>query len=308
MKTPQTLYLASPRGFCAGVERAITITNKALEKFGTPIYVNHEIVHNKFVVEQFEAQGVIFTDNIDKIPKQSVYIFSAHGVSPLFREKAEAKKLKIIDATCPLVTKVHWEADKFIKEDYKVFYIGQKNHQEFLGVSDIGNIRLLETIEDIENINSEEYKNKKTVCLTQTTLSIEDTEKILKQLKVKIPHLRLPGDICYATTNRQNAIKELTKKCDFIIVIGSKNSSNSNKLVTTALKSNCPSQLFENAQAIPDKMFQYKNVGLTSGASVPDILIQEVIKKCEQKNNNIKTEIIKTSEENIQFPLPKEIS
>ena len=306
MKT-KNIFLASPRGFCAGVKRAILIVEKAIEKFGTPIYLNHEIVHNQFVVDNFKKKGVIFTDDISQIPEKSIYIFSAHGVSPKFRKKAEKKNLKIIDATCPLVTKVHWEAEKFSKEKKSIFYIGQKNHQEFLGIQDIGSLNLIEKIEDVEKINANNFKNEKVVCLTQTTLSVKDTEKILNALKNKIPQIQIPVDICYATTNRQNAVKNLCQKSDFVIVIGSQNSSNSNKLVTVARENNGKAQLFENAQVIPETIFEYENIGITSGASVPEILIEEVIKLFQEKNKNIKIETIKTFQETVEFSLPKEI-
>lgn len=302
----QKIYLASPRGFCAGVERAIKVVNKAIEQFGTPIYVNHEIVHNQYIVNNFKKQDVIFTDNLKEVPENSVFIFSAHGVSPQFRKKAEAKNLKIIDATCPLVTKVHWEARKFNEENQKIFYIGQKKHQEFLGVSGVGNLELLEKIEDAQKINSKDYENQKVVCLSQTTLSINDTGEILQTLKQKIPHLKIPGDICYATTNRQKAVEALAKVCDFILVIGSKNSSNSNKLVTVAKKFGCEAQLFENAEAIPPEIFKYENIGLTSGASVPEVLVQEVVKLFKGKIKNLEIEAVKTFDETVEFQLPKE--
>lgn len=300
------IFLASPRGFCAGVKRAISVVNKSIEQFGTPIYVNHEIVHNQFIVENFKKRGVIFTDDLNKIPEDSVFIFSAHGVSPIFRKEAENKNLKIIDATCPLVTKVHWEAEKFRQENQKIFYIGQKNHQEFLGVSDVGNLELLENVEDTEKINTKDYENQKVVCLSQTTLSVNDASKILDALKQKIPQLKIPGDICYATTNRQEAVEKLAKVCDFIVVIGSKNSSNSNKLVTVSQKFGCDAQLFENAEAIPDEIFEYENIGLTSGASVPDVLIREVLELFKSRVENLEIENIETFEETVEFGLPVE--
>ncbi|MCK5460366.1 4-hydroxy-3-methylbut-2-enyl diphosphate reductase [Candidatus Gracilibacteria bacterium] len=301
----KTLFLAFPRGFCAGVNRAILTVEKALKKFGTPLYVNHEIVHNQFVVNNFKRQGVIFTDNLEEIPSHSIYIFSAHGVSPQFRIKAEEKKLKIIDATCPLVTKVHWEAQKFAEERQKIFYIGQKDHQEFLGVKGIGNIELLENLESVEKLKSQNFKNTRVVCLSQTTLSVDDTQSILKALKQKIPHVRTPEDICYATTNRQKAVKNLAEICDFIAVIGSKNSSNSNKLVTTAQQLGCPSQLFENAESINDQIFQYEKIGLTSGASVPEILVENIIQIFKIKQDHLKIEEIKIFDETVTFPLPQ---
>jgi 4-hydroxy-3-methylbut-2-enyl diphosphate reductase len=297
------IILASPRGFCAGVQRAIDMVNLAIEKYQTNIYVNHAIVHNKFVVENFENQGVIFTKNLDEIPRDSVYIFSAHGVSPKFREQVKAKNLKIIDATCPLVSKVHWEADKYSKEDFVLFYIGQANHQEYLGVAGVTELILLQNKTDVENLKTADFINKKTMCLTQTTLSIEDTAETIQALKQKFPKIRIPGDICYATTNRQDAIKELAKKSDFIVVIGSKNSSNSNKLVYTAQKYGCDAQLFDNLAEIPAKIFTYNKIGISSGASVPEKLVKEVIKGFKQKSPQAKISLLETKKEEFSFPL-----
>ncbi len=301
----KNIFLATPRGFCAGVERAILIVEKALEKFGTSIYVNHEIVHNKFIVDNFKQKGVIFTDDLTSIPKGSVYIFSAHGISPKVRKQVKAKNLQIIDATCPLVTKVHWEAEKFNNEDFYLFYIGQANHQEYLGVKGVAPLHLLENKSDVASIKVADFENKKVVCLTQTTLSEDDTRSTLNALKDKIPHLRIPGDICYATTNRQESVKALCLKSDFIIVIGSENSSNSQKLVYVAQKEGTKAQLFENANQIPDEILAYSNIGVTSGASVPEVLIQELVDRVKAKNPHVKIQKIETKKENLEFPLPK---
>ncbi len=304
----QSLCLISPRGFCAGVDRAIQILEKCLEQFGTPVYVNHEIVHNHFLVQKFKEKGVIFEPNLKKIPERSVLVFSAHGVSPDFRSKCEAKNLRIIDATCPLVNKVHEEAKKFAAQNYKIVLIGHKRHQEIQGTSGVTEMQLVENLEDVETLNPTDFENQKVVCLTQTTLSYDETENLIKVLKDKIPHLEVPKDVCYASQNRQNAVKEAAGKCDFLAVLGSKNSSNSNRLVETAQKYGCKSALFDNADEIPEEIFQYERVGLTSGASVPEILIEQTIEKFQQKSPNLEVEILQTKEENLSFPLPEKLN
>lgn len=300
----RNIFLATPRGFCAGVERAIIIVEKAIERFGTPIYVNHEIVHNKFIVDDFEQKGVIFTSDLSQIPEGSVYVFSAHGISPKIRKQVQDKKLQILDATCPLVTKVHWEAEKFNNEGYYLFYIGQANHQEYLGVKGVAPLYLLEKESDVKKLDISKLKNQKVACLTQTTLSEDDTKATLEALKKKLPQVRIPGDICYATTNRQESVKALCEKSDFIIVIGSQNSSNSQKLVYVAQKEGTEAQLFENANDIPDEIFEYKNIGITSGASVPEILIQNLLDKIKNKNPDLNIQKIETKKEDLVFPLP----
>ncbi|HEY5714189.1 MAG TPA: 4-hydroxy-3-methylbut-2-enyl diphosphate reductase [Candidatus Gracilibacteria bacterium] len=304
----QKILLANPRGFCAGVERAIKIVELALDKFKGPIYVNHEIVHNRTVVEAFRSQGVIFSDDLDQIPPGSIYIFSAHGVAPSFRKKAESLDLKLIDATCPLVTKVHWEAQKFSGEGFKIFYIGQKSHQEAIGVTDVANMILIETIKDVEKVEPENYRDQPTVVLTQTTLSVDDTEYLIKALRAKIPHLTEPGDLCYATTNRQDAVKVIAEASDFVMVMGSENSSNSKKLALTATKYGAESELFDTVDQIPENLFDHEIIGLTSGASVPDKLVQEVLVKAQAHSPKVRIEIITTKDESgLRFPLPKEV-
>ncbi|MCF7917586.1 4-hydroxy-3-methylbut-2-enyl diphosphate reductase [Candidatus Gracilibacteria bacterium] len=303
----KTLWVAFPRGFCAGVRRAIEITEKCLDLFGAPIYVNHEIVHNQFVVQQLQKKGVIFTEDIDAVPENSTYIFSAHGVSPQFREKAKSKKLRIIDATCPLVSKVHSEAEMFHSKGYEILYIGQKNHQETQGTTGIALMKILETLTDIEQIDATLYEGKLVACLTQTTLSVNDTKAMLDALKEKIPHLRTPGDICYATTNRQKAMLELCQKCEAVIVVGSRNSSNSNKLVHLAHDQNLPAILIDQATDIPKEYFEFQSVGLSSGASVPESLVQEVIVKFKQKIPALSVQELPVCEEKVLFPLPSEV-
>ncbi len=297
------LLIAVPHGFCAGVKRAILTLETALEKYGSPIYVNHEIVHNSYLVERFKSKGVHFEVNINEIPENSILMISAHGVSTKFRDRCKKRNFKIIDTTCPLVLKVHNEAMQYAKKGYKILIIGHKKHQEIIGTSGVAKMEIIENKEDIEKIDSKKYKNEKVACLTQTTLSIDYTKGLIEKLEKKIPHLETLSDICFSSQNRQTAVKELCKKCDFVIVIGSKNSSNSNKLVDTAISHGCKAKLFENAQTIPKEIFQYETIGLTSGASVPEELTNQVIEKFKSKNVKIKT--IQTSEETSSFPLPK---
>ncbi len=301
----QTLYLAAPRGFCAGVERAIDIVEAALKKYQSPVFVNHEIVHNTFVVENFKQKGVIFTDDLDQVSAGRPYIFSAHGINPRIRKKAQDKKIKTIDATCPLVTKVHWEAEKLHSEGYQLLYIGQKKHQEYLGIKGVAPLQIIENRAEAEQLSETDFHDQKVACLTQTTLSESDTKEIIDGLKQKIPHLRVPGDICYATTNRQSAVKALCQTCDFIIVIGSQKSSNSKKLVSVAKKEGRLAQLFENAESIPEAIFTYQNIGLTSGASVPEKLVKAVIKRIQAHNPNIEINTVKTATESLTFQRPK---
>ena len=298
------LILASPRGFCAGVERAVSTVEECLTKFGAPIFVNHEIVHNKFIVQNFEKKGVIFTDNLEKIPNNSVYIFSAHGVNPEFRKEVKKKGLRVIDATCPLVQKVHSEAENFAKNGFEIFYIGKANHQEFLGISGIAEIHLIENVEDAENIDIKSFAKKRVVALSQTTLSQKDTSDIFEILRGKFDEIMIPGDICYATQNRQNAIKVLAEKSDAVIVIGSQNSSNSNKLVEVAGKS-CPAILCEDFTEISEDFLNKEVVGISSGASVPEILVKQVINFFKEKNPEIVINTINISQESVKFPLPQ---
>lgn len=303
----ETIYLAQPRGFCAGVERAIAIVDLALERFDAPVWVNHEIVHNRSVVESFRSRGVTFSDDLEAIPEGAIYVLSAHGTAPSFRAKAEAKDITIIDATCPLVTKVHWEAQKFAQEGFKIFYIGQKNHQEAMGVTDVTPMTLLENEDDIAALEAVPA-DQPTVVLTQTTLSVDDTQTLIAKLKEKVPHLREPGDLCYATQNRQDAVKVLAEKCDYIAVIGSANSSNSNKMVVTAEKYGTPAKLYDTVDDILNNIFDHKNLGLTSGASVPDSLVMAVIDRAKTFNPEVKVEIVLTKDESgLSFPLPPEL-
>ena len=278
------ILLSAPRGFCAGVTRAIDTVVEILEKFGPPVYVKHEIVHNKHVIDDLKAKGAIFIEDINDAPIDKPLVFSAHGVAKNILDTAKQMNKYVVDATCPLVTKVHVQAIKFYNLNYKIILIGHKNHPEVegtLGQLPAGAIVLIENLDDIQNLKFE--NEDKLAYVTQTTLSVDDTKEIIDALKKKFPHIKSSPkeDICYATTNRQNAIKDYAHECDSFIVVGSKNSSNSNRLVEVAKKSGCDlSVLLENASNLNiDNYKNHQTIGLSSGASVPDILVQDVISK-----------------------------
>ena len=279
MKNKITIHLAYPRGFCAGVDRAIEIVKKSLKKFGAPIYVRHEIVHNKYVVESLKKRGAIFVEELDEIKDKSrPVIFSAHGVPKSVPKDANVKRIEYIDATCPLVSKVHKEAEQLHKHNYHILLIGHKNHPEVIGtmgqISE-GSINLIETKEDANNFIHK--KNNKLSYITQTTLSIDDTAEIIHILKKRFPDIKGPkkDDICYATTNRQLAVKKIAAICEMFFVIGSINSSNSKRLVEVAKKSGClKSNLINSSDDVPMKeILRCKNIGISSGASAPEILV-----------------------------------
>ena len=306
------LILATPRGFCAGVERAVDIVNKAIDIFGSPIYVKHEVVHNKYVIEDLEKRGVLFIEDIEIVPENSILIYSAHGVSIKVKQDAEKRNLKIFDATCPLVTKVHLEVHRYSQTDTDVVLIGHKGHPEIEGTmgqykSPNGKIHLVENLDDIDKLL---IGNKSLAYVTQTTLSIDDTKNIITKLIKKYPHVQSPAksDICYATQNRQDAVKSILKYCDYLLVIGSINSSNSRRLVELALKNNIPSKLIDNKHDISLEELQYKkNIGITAGASAPQILLDEVtdyLVKNGATLDDIKQDVII---EDITFSIPKEL-
>lgn len=304
------IFLASPRGFCAGVDRAVEIVKKTINKFGAPVYVRHEIVHNHFVVENLRSQGAIFVEELSEIKDKSrPVIFSAHGVPKKIINEAELNNIIYIDATCPLVTKVHREAELLAKEEFNIIFIGHKNHPEVIGTMgqiDNNYITLIENRDDVENY-SPKIKNNKFAYITQTTLSVDDTLEIISLLKKKYPSIKEPikSDICYATTNRQEAVKQIAKKCDLFLVVGSKSSSNSLRLVEVAKRFGCKdSILMHSDQKLPvDKIINSTNIGITSGASAPEILVENLIKeiKCIA---NIKLEEVITSVEKVSFKLP----
>lgn len=306
------LMLATPRGFCAGVERAVDIVNTAVDVFGAPIYVKHEVVHNKFVIEDLEKKGVIFIEDVVDVPDNSIMIYSAHGVSLKVKEDANKKNLKIFDATCPLVTKVHIEVHKYSKDGVDVVLIGHKGHPEIEGTmgqynSSFGDIHLIESKDDIDNLK---IKNDKVAYVTQTTLSTDDTKHIIDCLCKKFPNILSPikSDICYATQNRQDAVKSILNYCNYLLVIGSVNSSNSRRLVELALKNNIPSKLIDGTDDIDLEELKDKRViGITAGASAPEILLDQVTKflvKRGARLSDVKQETIK---ENIIFSMPKEL-
>ena len=311
IKENKQILLISPRGFCAGVTRAIDTVVEVLEKFGPPVYVKHEIVHNKHVIDDLKAKGAIFIEDINDAPIDKPLVFSAHGVAKNILDTAKQMNKYVVDATCPLVTKVHVQAIKFYNLDYKIILIGHKNHPEVegtLGQLPAGGIVLIENLDDIQNLKFE--NEDKLAYETQTTLSVDDTKEIIDALKKKFPHIKSSPkeDICYATTNRQNAIKEYAHECDSFIVVGSKNSSNSNRLVEVAKKSGCDlSVLLENASNLNiDNYKNHQTIGLSSGASVPDILVQDVISKFREAFE-INVKEVGAGEENISFKLPRGI-
>ena len=306
------LILANPRGFCAGVDRAIDIVERALALFGAPIYVRHEIVHNQFVVDNLKEKGAIFVEELNCVPDNNTVVFSAHGVSKQVQEEGKKRGLKVFDATCPLVTKVHLEVARYDKRGQECILIGHAGHPEVEGTmgqytSKTGGMYLVETLLDVTKL---QVKNPNELAfVTQTTLSVDDTSMIIDALKVRFPNIKGPrkDDICYATQNRQDAVKHLASSCDLILVIGSKSSSNSNRLSELALKLGTSAHLIDSATCInPDWLINKKTIGLTAGASAPEILVQEVITYlealgvdyCDEQQGRI---------EKISFSLPKEL-
>ena len=308
------ILLASPRGFCAGVDRAIEIVEKTLKKFGSPVYVRHEIVHNKQVVENLKKLGAIFIEELNEVKDNSrPVIFSAHGVPKSVPKEAENKKMFYIDATCPLVTKVHKESERHYKNGYQVILVGHKGHPEVIGTMGQlpeGSIRLIETEDDAKKLKTDEF-NKPMSYVTQTTLSVDDTKNIIEILKKKFPNIKssIKEDICYATTNRQNSVKKIAPSCDLFFVIGSENSSNSKRLVEVAIKSGCnKSELFDFSKEVPiNRIIKSKIIGLTSGASAPEKLIQNFISEVK-KHCDVSVEEIVTTKEKVTFKLPKALN
>ena len=308
------ILLASPRGFCAGVDRAIEIVKKTIKKFGAPVYVRHEIVHNKQVVENLKQLGAIFIEELSEIKDISrPVIFSAHGVPKTVPNEAKNRKMFYIDATCPLVTKVHKESERHFKNGYQIILVGHKGHPEVIGtIGQLpeGSIRLIETEDDAKNLKIDEF-NKPLAYVTQTTLSVDDTKNIIEILKKKFPNIKssIKEDICYATTNRQNAVKKIAPNCDIFFVIGSENSSNSKRLVEVAKKSGCnKSELFDFSKELPiNEIIKHKTIGLTSGASAPEKLIQDFISELK-KYCNVSIEKIITVEEKVTFKQPKALN
>ena len=304
------VLLANPRGFCAGVDRAIEMVERALELHGAPIYVRHEVVHNKFVVNNLKSKGAIFVEEIDEVPRGKVVIFSAHGVSQAVRKQAQDIGAIIYDATCPLVTKVHKEVTRKQKQNHNVILIGHEGHPEVEGTlgqsSGDQTVQLVETVSDVENL---EISTDDISYTTQTTLSVDDTQKIVQALKEKFPNIQAPkkDDICYATQNRQDAVKALMGSCDVLLVLGSNNSSNSNRLKEIAKKMNKPAYLIDGIDDIDVRWVEgVETVGVTAGASAPEILVQEVVDCLLDKGA---TEVVEVSgvKEDVHFPVPGEL-
>lgn len=307
------ILLANPRGFCAGVDRAIAIVNEALRRFNPPIYVRHEVVHNKFVVEDLASRGAIFVEELDEVPDCAIVIFSAHGVSKAVEDEAARRNLTVFDATCPLVTKVHIEVGKFAKEGMDAILIGHAGHPEVEGTMGRfdttfgGRIHLVEDADDVANLDFEE--DKKLAFVTQTTLSMDDTAVVIDALKDKFPQINAPrkDDICYATQNRQDAVKSLAANCDIVLVVGSPNSSNSNRLRELAKRLGAKAYLIDNASQMDRSWFDgVACVGVTAGASAPEVLIQEVLDTLQSWGAQSPEEI-SGIEENVTFSLPKSL-
>ena len=314
MKKNLKIYLASPRGFCAGVKRAIDIVEKSLEKYGKPVYVRHEILHNKQVVERLKKKGAIFVEELSDIKDNSrPVIFSAHGVPKSVPEEANLKKLSFVDATCPLVSKVHRESEQLYKKGYDIILIGHDNHPEVIGTMGQlpkDTIKLVETIKDVETLNLKEF-SKPVAYITQTTLSVDDTAEIIEKLKERFPEIKQPikEDICYATTNRQMAVKKIAPMCDMFFVIGSRNSSNSVRLVEVAKKAGCKkSILMHSEEKLPiEELINSEIIGISSGASAPDTLVQSLINNLK-KERDVSLEEVVVAEEKVIFKLPKELN
>ena len=314
MKKNLKIYLASPRGFCAGVKRAIDIVEKSITKYGKPVYVRHEIVHNKQVVEDLKKKGAVFVEELSDIDDSTrPVIFSAHGVPKSVPEEAEQKKLSFVDATCPLVSKVHRESEQLFKKGYDIILIGHNNHPEVIGTMGQlpkGSIKLVETVNDASLLDNKNF-SKPVAYITQTTLSVDDTAEIISKLKEKFPNIKQPikEDICYATTNRQLAVKKIAPKCDMFFVIGSRNSSNSVRLVEVAKKAGCKnSMLMYFEKEIPMKELKNSNIiGISSGASAPEQLVQNLLNEVK-KDREITIEEVIVAEEKVVFKLPKELN
>jgi len=305
------IKLAEPRGFCAGVDRAIEIVERALEIHGAPVYVRHEIVHNRYVVEDLKAKGAVFVEELDDVPRGALLIFSAHGVSQAVRHAASERDFLIIDATCPLVTKVHMELLRYYKSGHQVILIGHTGHPEVegtMGQAPEGAVLLISEPKDVQTLEVKDPD--KLAFVTQTTLSVDDTATVVEALKRRFPHIHGPKreDICYATSNRQAAVKELATRCDLMLVIGSKNSSNSNRLREVAERAGCPAHLIDGKESIdPAWLTQQSRIGITAGASAPEVLVQEVINLLKSHGAG-EVELLSVVKENVSFSLPETLN
>ncbi len=305
----RTILVASPRGFCAGVSYAIDIVDLVLERHGPPVYVRHEIVHNRHVVDKLRKQGARFVEDLADVPAGSLLIFSAHGVAPAVREEAKARDLRVVDATCPLVTKVHLEALRYAREGYEILLIGHRGHVEVIGT--LGHapeqMHLVETVADVERLVLRDPE--RVAVVTQTTLSVDDTREILDAIRRRFPAVRVPpkDDICYATQNRQTAVKELARRSDLVLVIGSPTSSNANRLVEVARNEGRTARLIEDAHDIePSWLEGVGTLGLTAGASTPESLVQNAIERLQTLGFGAVRDL-STAEEHVTFPLPREL-
>jgi 4-hydroxy-3-methylbut-2-enyl diphosphate reductase len=306
---PEKLLLAAPRGYCAGVDRAVQTVEKALETHGAPVYVRKEIVHNKHVVEQLRGRGAIFVESEEEVPEGATAVFSAHGVAPSVRANAEFRQLNVIDATCPLVTKVHREAIKFANEGYTIVMIGHEGHEEVEGTMGEAPDRIV-LVEDEADVDALEVEDpEKLAYISQTTLSVDETQSVIVRLKQRFPHIVGPrtDDICYATTNRQAAVKQLAQQCDLVLVIGSRNSSNSNRLVEVAREHGAASHLIDNASEVQEDWLEGADiVGITSGASAPEELVQQLVGFFRERGTDDVAEL-EVLREDTRFMLPKAI-
>ena len=307
---PEKIFLAQPRGFCAGVTRAIDIVDRALEKFGAPVYVFHEIVHNQFVVDELRGKGAIFVDSLDDIPEKSLTIFSAHGVSQEVRRIADAKLLRVIDATCPLVTKVHTQAQRYAKKGYALVMIGHPGHEEVEGT--IGSVDIpVHLVSQVSDVATLTVGLKQPIAyVTQTTLSMDDTRDIIEALTQRYPHIEGPhvDDICYATQNRQTAVRALAEQVDMVLVVGARNSSNSNRLREVAASQNIPAYLVQDETELqPSWLLGVSTIGITSGASTPEVLVKRVVAVLA-KNTSQQVIALPGVQEDVVFRLPLELA
>jgi 4-hydroxy-3-methylbut-2-enyl diphosphate reductase len=306
------VLLATPRGFCAGVERAISIVERALEKYGAPIYVRHEVVHNRYVVDGLKAKGAVFVEDLDEVPDGATVIFSAHGVPQAVRREADARGLRVFDATCPLVTKVHLEVSRLHKQGYEIVMIGHKGHPEVEGTMGqaTGMMYLVESIEDVADLRVGQADAAPLAYVTQTTLSVDDAQVVVAALRDRYPGIVGPkkDDICYATQNRQDAVKSMAGKVDVVIVVGSKNSSNSNRLREVAALGGVPAYLVDGAEQIDPQWLQGRShIGLTAGASAPEVLVDGVIERFRELGAD-RVEVLPGVAEDVNFPLPKTLA
>ena len=306
----KTLIRVRPRGFCAGVVRAVDIVELALEAYSPPVYVHHEIVHNRYVVDQLRQRGAIFVEGVEEVPQGSVLVFSAHGVPPTVRTEAKARNLRVIDATCPLVTKVHLEALRFAREGRTIILIGHKDHQEIVGTSGEAPERTI-VVDSVEAVDRLEVDHPHRLAyLTQTTLSLYDTQEIVTRLRQRFPDIVGPAsdDICYATQNRQEAVEQMARDVDLILVVGSPNSSNSNRLVEVAERAGVPARLIDNASVIrPEWLEGVRRVGLTAGASAPEVLVEQVSERLANFGFTDQRDL-DLIREDVRFTLPPELA